>query len=71
MKRRELLRDVYLWLRDYIVLPDAKTIMQDELAEAWRGKLAAETSLEYAKAMLDYQNSRIDRLTPRLKETTE
>jgi hypothetical protein len=71
MKRRELLRDVYLWLRDKVVLPDRRTIMQDELAEAWRAKLGAETSLEFAKSVLAYNDARIARLTPRLKETTE
>jgi hypothetical protein len=41
-------------------------IVSLELREAYLAKLEAETTLEYAKSMVDYNQSRIDRLTNRL-----
>lgn len=41
-------------------------IVSVELREAYLSKLEAETTLEYAKSMVDYNQARIDRLTNRL-----
>jgi len=39
-----------------------------ELVEAQRSKLEAESALDYAYSMVDYNNQRIERLRTRLNE---
>lgn len=43
-------------------------ILEAELREATIAKLQAETSLEYAQSMVDYNRNRVNRLQVRLTE---
>lgn len=45
-------------------------LMAQELAEAERELLAAQTAVDYANAMVAYQKARIDRLKPLLAATS-
>lgn len=50
--------------------PTPLKLAQDELEEAKRKLLEAETALEWSQANVTYNKSRIERLTARIKEWT-
>jgi FixJ family two-component response regulator len=48
--------------------PSVEQLILQELQDATRAKLEAETAREYADSLVTYNNARITRLTGRLKE---
>jgi len=48
--------------------PSAEVLAVTELEEAKRQLLVAQTGLEYAQAMVTYNEQRVERLTARIKE---
>jgi hypothetical protein len=63
MKMRQLIAN---FLKEALRPRTTQEIVAIELREAYLAKLEAETTLEYAKSMVDYNQARIDRLTNRL-----
>jgi len=63
MKMRQLIAN---FIKEAIRPRTTQEIVGIELREAYLAKLEAETTLEYAKSMVDYNQSRIDSLTNRL-----
>jgi len=55
-------------IRDYFSKRDVLFMLQEELREATVKKLQAESALDYAKSVVDYNNTRIYRLRLRIKE---
>jgi hypothetical protein len=48
--------------------PSPLQVIAEELAEAHLAKLQAETGVEYAQSIVDYNLKRIERLNARLEE---
>lgn len=65
MMRRIGLRDL---LREPFKKPSPLQVIAEELAEAHLAKLQAETGVEYAQSIVDYNINRITRLNARLEE---
>ena len=65
MMRRIGLRDL---LREPFKQPTPLEVIATELAEAHLAKLQAETGVEYAQSIVDYNVNRIERLNARLEE---
>jgi hypothetical protein len=65
MMRRTGLRDL---LREPFKKPTPLEVIATELAEAHLAKLQAETGVEYAQSIVDYNVNRITRLNARLEE---
>ena len=65
MMRRIGLRDL---LREPFKKPTPLEVIATELAEAHLAKLQAETGVEYAQSIVDYNVNRIERLNARLEE---
>lgn len=63
MKLRQLIAN---FIKEALRPRTTQEIVAIELREAYLAKLEAETTLEYAQSMVDYNKSRIDRLTNRL-----
>jgi hypothetical protein len=63
MKMRQLIAN---FIKEALRPRTTQEIVAIELREAYLAKLEAETTLEYAQSMVDYNKSRIDRLTNRL-----
>jgi hypothetical protein len=63
MKMRQLIAN---FIKEALRPRTTQEIVAIELREAYLAKLEAETTLEYAKSMVDYNQARIDRLTNRL-----
>jgi hypothetical protein len=63
MKMRQLIAN---FIKEALRPRTTQEIVSIELREAYLAKLEAETTLEYAQSMVDYNKSRIDRLTNRL-----
>ena len=55
-------------LRRLLITPTPLEMVARELVEAQRSKLEAESALDYAYSMVDYNNQRIERLRIRLIE---
>jgi len=55
-------------LRRLLVTPTPLEMAARELVEAQRAKLEAESALDYAANMVNYNNDRIERLRVRLDE---
>ena len=53
------------WLKSLMHTPSADVLALQELEEARRELLSAQTGLEYAKAMVEYNSSRMLRLEQR------
>lgn len=56
------------WVRECFAQRDIMFLLQKELREATISKLQAETALEYARSVVECNNSRIQRLKTRIKE---
>jgi hypothetical protein len=65
MMRRIVLRDL---LREPFKKPTPLEVIAAELAEAHLAKLQAETGVEYAQSIVDYNLKRIERLNARMEE---
>jgi hypothetical protein len=65
MMRRIGLRDL---LKEPFKKPTPLEVIATELAEAHLAKLQAETGVEYAQSIVDYNVNRITRLNARLEE---
>jgi len=50
------------FIRDYMRQPTHMEMVNKELEEARLGKLEAETAVEYAQSIVQYNTKRIDRL---------
>lgn len=55
-------------LKKLMAIPTPLEMAAKELVEAQRGKLEAESAMEYALSMVDYNTQRIKRLRERLEE---
>ena len=55
-------------LKKLMAIPMPLEMAAKELVEAQRGKLEAESAMEYALSMVDYNTQRIKRLRERLEE---
>ena len=58
-------------LRRLLVTPTPLEMAARELVEAQRAKLEAESALDYAWSMVNYNDDRIERLVRRLDEMKE
>lgn len=65
MMRRIGLRELF---KDPFRKPSPLEMIATELAEAHLSKLEAETAVEYAQSIVDYNVNRITRLNARLEE---
>jgi hypothetical protein len=65
MMRRIGLRELF---KDPFKKPTSLEVIATELAEAHLAKLQAETGVEYAQSIVDYNVNRIERLNKRLEE---
>ena len=65
-------RDIFInFLRDSLRARTRREILLKELKEAYLSKLSAETALEYAESILQYNESRIARINKRLADLGE
>jgi hypothetical protein len=65
-------RDVLInFLRDMLRARTRREILLKELKEAYLSKLNAETALEYAESVLNYNEARIARINKRLADLGE
>lgn len=55
-------------LKKLMAIPTPLEMAAKELVEAQRGKLEAESAMEYALSMVDYNDARIKRLRVRMNE---
>lgn len=55
-------------LKKLMSIPTPLEMAAKELVEAQRGKLEAESAMEYALSMVDYNDARIKRLRMRMNE---
>ena len=65
MMRRIGLRELF---REPFKKPTPLEVIAAELAEAHLAKLQAETGVEYAQSIVDYNLNRIERLNKRMEE---
>ena len=65
-------RDILInFLRDLLRARTRREILLKELKEAYLSKLNAETALEYAESVLNYNEARIARINKRLADLWE
>ena len=65
-------RDILInFLRDALRARTRREILMKELREAYLSKLDAETALEYAESVLNYNEARIARINKRLADLGE
>jgi hypothetical protein len=65
-------RDIFInFLRDSLRARTRREILLKELKEAYLSKLNAETALEYAESVLNYNEARIARINKRLADLGE
>ena len=65
-------RDILInFLRDILRARTRREILLKELKEAYLSKLNAETALEYAQSVLQYNEARIARINKRLADLGE
>ena len=65
-------RDIFInFLRDSLRARTRREILLKELKEAYLSKLNAETALEYAESVLNYNEARISRINKRLADLGE
>lgn len=65
-------RDILInFLRDILRARTRREILLKELKEAYLSKLNAETALEYAQSVLNYNEARITRINKRLADLGE
>jgi hypothetical protein len=65
-------RDILInFLRDSLRARTRREILLKELKEAYLSKLNAETALEYAESVLNYNEARIARINKRLADLGE
>jgi hypothetical protein len=65
-------RDILInFLRDLLRARTRREILLKELKEAYLSKLNAETALEYAESVLNYNEARIARINKRLADLGE
>lgn len=65
-------RDILInFLRDILRARTRREILLKELKEAYLSKLNAETALEYAESVLQYNEARIARINKRLTDLGE
>jgi hypothetical protein len=65
-------RDIFInFLRDLLRARTRREILLKELKEAYLSKLNAETALEYAESVLQYNEARIARINKRLADLGE
>ena len=65
-------RDILInFLRDILRARTRREILLKELKEAYLSKLNAETALEYAESVLQYNEARIARINKRLADLGE
>jgi len=65
-------RDIFTnFLRDSLRARTRREILLKELKEAYLSKLNAETALEYAQSVLQYNEARIARINKRLTDLGE
>jgi len=65
-------RDILInFLRDLLRARTRREILLKELKEAYLSKLNAETALEYAESVLQYNEARIARINKRLADLGE
>lgn len=55
-------------LREPFKKPSPMEMIATELADAHLSKLEAETAVEYAQSIVDYNTTRIERLNARIEE---
>jgi hypothetical protein len=55
-------------MREPFKRPTPLELIAEELAEAHMEKLSAETAVEYAQSVVDYNMTRIERLNKRMEE---
>jgi hypothetical protein len=65
MMRRMGIREL---LKEPFRKPTPLQVISEELAEAHLAKLQAETAVEYAQSIVDYNVNRIERLNNRMEE---
>jgi hypothetical protein len=65
MMRRMVIREL---LKEPFKRPTPLQVIAEELAEAHLSKLQAETAVEYAQSIVDYNVNRIERLNKRMEE---
>jgi hypothetical protein len=65
MMRRMGIREL---LKEPFRKPTPLQVIAEELAEAHLAKLQAETAVEYAQSIVDYNVNRIERLNNRMEE---
>ena len=53
---------MFVFLKDYLREPSPLEVVQKELAAATLEKLEAETAVEFAQSIVQYNTKRIDRL---------
>jgi len=58
-------------LKRLLATPSPLEMVARELVQSQRSKLEAESAMEYALSMVDYNDARIKRLTRRLDELKE
>lgn len=66
-----MIRDLYNWLKNAYLSPSAETIALQELEDARRKLLEAQSGREYATSMCNYYDVKIKRLTSYLHNATE
>ena len=56
------------WIKELFSKQDLLYLIEKELREASMALLQAESAMEYAGSMVDYNTARVERLKNRLKE---
>lgn len=60
---------LFSWLRKFWAYPSHQTLIANELEEAKRELLNAESAKEYATAIVEYNTKRVARLTAKSAST--
>lgn len=58
-----MLKETVYWVKDYFRTPSAEALALQELEDAKRKLLEAQSGREYAESMCKYHEARIKRLT--------
>jgi hypothetical protein len=58
---------IFGWIKELLSKPDLLYLMEKELQEAARDLLRAESTLEYARCMVEYNTARVERLKSHIK----
>ena len=66
-----MIRELYDWVKNIYTTPSPETIALNELEDAKRKLLEAQSGREYADSMCKYYEAKIKRLTVYLHKATE